>query len=71
MKSEVKHHPLHSVNLEIRQWQSPPFLGGAHRGGFGSELASPLTFQTFAYQLVEKLQNTFLEFYSEKKTVIG
>ena len=59
--------PSTSVSLEIQRWQSPPFLCGAHRGCFASELASPLTFQTFAYQLVEKLQNTFWELYSEKR----
>ena len=62
---------MYQENQEIQGWLSQPFLCGAHRGCFGSELASPLTFQTFAYQLVEKLQNTFWEFYSEKKTVIG
>jgi len=63
--------PVNRENQEIQRWLSQPFLCGAHRDYFGSELASSLTFQPFVYKLVEKLQNTFWEFYSEKKNVIG
>jgi hypothetical protein len=63
--------PINSENQEIQGWLSQPFLCGAHRGCFGSELASLLTLQTFVYKLIEKLQNMFWNIYYEKKTVIG